>query len=131
MVYALLGQVPNALPPVGSALGVPVLTQVGPTVMEAAADEVRPGDVISCAGADFKGKKGLTPYHTTLGTGASPTLLVLVDVEPKKNKLRAVVQSQGKKGASPDEVSLRLDDLKAGIVKVFRVPPRQGWVADW
>ncbi|GAK62166.1 uncharacterized protein PAN0_001c0364 [Moesziomyces antarcticus] len=131
MVYALLGQVPNALPPVGSALGVPVLTQVGPTVMETAADEVRPGDVISCAGADFKGKKGLTPYHTTLGTGASPTLLVLVDVEPKKNKLRAVVQSQGKKGASPDEVSLRLDDLKAGIVKVFRVPPRQGWVADW
>ncbi|GAC73728.1 hypothetical protein PANT_9c00269 [Moesziomyces antarcticus T-34] len=131
MVYALLGQVPNALPPVGSALGVPVLTQVGPTVMEAAADEVRPGDVISCAGADFKGKKGLTPYHTTLGTGASPTLLVLVDVESKKNKLRAVVQSQGKKGASPDEVSLRLDDLKAGIVKVFRVPPRQGWVADW
>lgn len=99
--------------------------------MEAPTDEVRPGDIVSCTTADFKGKKGLAPYHMTFGSQSDPTLGIVVEVETKKNKLRCIIQSPNNKKGLPDEVSLRLDDLKSGIVKVFRVPPRQGWVNDW
>ena len=133
-VSSVLSQIPDALPPVGSSFGALILTQVGPTIMESSPDEVRPGDIVSCSQADFRGKKGLAPYHMTfaISPGAEPTTGIVVEVESKKNKLRCIVQSPttNKKGL-PDEVSLRLDDLKSGIVKVFRVPPRQGWLNDW
>ena len=130
-VQAILSSIPSALPPVGSSLGAPILTQVGPTVMDAAGDEVRPGDVVSCTQADFRGKKGLAPYHMTLGSQSDPTTGIVIEVEAKKNKLRCIVQSPNNKKGLPDELSLRLDDLKSGIVKVFRIAPRQGWVHDW
>uniref|UniRef100_V5E7Y2 SH3 domain-containing protein n=1 Tax=Kalmanozyma brasiliensis (strain GHG001) TaxID=1365824 RepID=V5E7Y2_KALBG len=125
----VLSQLP-ALPPVGTSLGTPVLTQVGATLMDPPTDEVRPGDLVWCSHADFRGKKGLAPYHTTLGT-TDPTVGVVVEVESKKNKLRCVIQSPAQKKGAAEEVSLRMDDLKSGVVKVFRVPPRQGWVAEW
>ncbi|CDW99641.1 hypothetical protein [Sporisorium scitamineum] len=129
-VQHIIASIPHALPPVGTSLGALLLTQVGPTVMDTGADEIRPGDIVFCSQADFKGKKGLAPYHTTLGFN-EPTTGIVVDVESKKNKLRCVVQSTSTRRGLPEELSLRLDDLKSGIVKVFRVPPRQGWVADW
>ncbi|SPO20171.1 uncharacterized protein UTRI_00564_B [Ustilago trichophora] len=131
LIQTILSSIPTALPPVGASLGCPILTQVGPTIMEAPTDEVRPGDIVSCTTADFKGKKGLAPYHMTFGSQSDPTLGIVVEVETKKNKLRCIIQSPNNKRGLPDEVSLRLDDLKSGIVKVFRVPPRQGWVNDW
>ncbi|SJX60543.1 uncharacterized protein SRS1_10186 [Sporisorium reilianum f. sp. reilianum] len=129
-VQHVIASLPHALPPVGTSLGALLLTQVGPTVMETGADEIRAGDIVFASQADFKGKKGLAPYHTTLGN-TEPSLGVVVDVEAKKNKLRCVIQSPATKRGTPEELSLRFDDLKSGIVKVFRVPPRQGWVADW
>lgn len=125
----VLAQLP-ALSPVGTSLGALLLTQVGATQMETPADEVRPGDLVWCHHADFRGKKGLAPYHTTLGA-SEPTTAIVVEVESKKNKLRCVLQSPAQKKGAPEEVSLRMDDLKSGVVKVFRVPPRQGWVAEW
>lgn len=130
-VQTLISQIPTALPPVGSSLGALVLTQVGPTIMEQGADEVRPGDIVSCSQADFRGKKGLAPYHMSFGSQGEPTTGIVVEVEAKKNKLRCIIQSPNNRKGLPDEVSLRLDDLKSGIVKVFRVPSRQGWVNDW
>lgn len=130
-VENMIGSVPNALPPVGQSLGVAILTQVGPTMMQPQADEVRSGDIVSCSQADFRGKKGLAPYHMTFGTQAEPTSGIVIECETKKNKLRCIVQSPNNKKGLPDEVSLRLDDLKSGIVKVYRVPPRQGWIQDW
>ncbi|PWZ02502.1 hypothetical protein BCV70DRAFT_196743 [Testicularia cyperi] len=130
-VQAMVSSIPFALPPVGHSLGAVILTQVGPTTMESAPDEVRPGDLVSCSQADFRGKRGLAPYHMTFGTQHEPTTAIVVECESKKNKLRCILQSPNNKKGLPDEVSLRLDDLKSGIVKVFRVPPRQGWVQDW
>ncbi|GAC93327.1 hypothetical protein PHSY_000892 [Pseudozyma hubeiensis SY62] len=129
LVQQIISATPS-LPPVGSSLGALILTQVGPTVMDTGADEVRPGDIVLCSQADFRGKKGLAPYHTTLGA-TEPTPAIVVEVESKKNKLRCVLQSPSSRKGLPEEVSLRLDDLKSGIVKVFRVPPRQGWVQNW
>ncbi|SOV08202.1 uncharacterized protein UDID_00766 [Ustilago sp. UG-2017a] len=121
----------QALPPVGLSLGATVLTQVGPTCMESN-DEPRPGDIVYCANADFKGKKGLAPYHALYGSQSDPLLAVVVEVEAKKNKLRCVTQGSGsKKGGAVEEISLRMDDFKSGIVKVYRVAPRVGWVKDW
>ncbi len=125
-VQHLISQLSStALPPVGHSLGAPILTQVGPTIMESF-DEVRPGDVVSCTTADFRGKKGLAPYHATFGSQTDPTLAIVVEVETKKNKLRCILQSPNNKKVLPDEVSLRLDDLKSGIVKVCRVPRGKG-----
>ena len=123
-VAHILSSLPQSLPPVGTSLGCVIHTQVGTTVMDSL-DEPHPGDIVSCSSADFKGKKGLAPYHFTLNCQG-----FIVDVEPKKNKLRTIIQSPTKKNG-PEEVSLRLDDLKSGIVKVYRVPPRSGWVMDW
>ncbi|SNX81830.1 uncharacterized protein MEPE_00535 [Melanopsichium pennsylvanicum] len=130
-IQSILAQIPTSLPPVGHSLGAPILTQVGPTIMESGGDEVRPGDIVSCNQADFRGKKGLAPYHQTFGTQSEPTVGVVIEVESKKNKLRCVIQSSNNKKGLAEEGSLRLDDLKAGIVKVYRVAPRQGWVNDW
>ncbi|EPQ26322.1 uncharacterized protein PFL1_06257 [Pseudozyma flocculosa PF-1] len=130
---SLITALPSALPPVGSSYGALILTQVGATVMETGADEPRPGDVAVCVGAELKGKRGLAPYHASYGSAADPLVAVVVECEAKKNKLRCVVQSgrsAGKGSKGIDEVSLRLDDLKSGVIKVFRVAKRQAWV-EW
>lgn len=120
-----------SLPPVGTSLGALILTQVGPTVVETGADEPRAGDIVLCSNADFRGKKGLAPYHTTLGSSL-PIPAILVDMEPKKNKLRCILQNPShSKKHHPEEISLRLDDLKSGILKIYRSPPRHGWLPHW
>lgn len=132
LVHAVLASVPLALPSVGASYGTTVFSQVGPTVTEGTADAVRAGDVIQCFGAELRGKKGLAPYHATFGTSHAPTVAIVVEHETKKQKLRVVLQGghEGKK-KGPEEVSLRLDDLKSGVVKAFRVPPRDGWIEEW
>lgn len=82
--------------------------------MEQIQEEIKPGDIVACFNSDFKGKKGLTPYHLTLGSKMEPTLAVVIENEAKKNKLKCVLQStqEGGKVKGPEEVSLRMDDLK-------------------
>lgn len=134
---------PQTLGPVGSSFGAIILAQAGSTTVDRGADEeVRPGDVVALHGADLKGKKGITNYHATFGTPQEPTFAVVVESESKKRKLRCVLQgpagsagsSTGSRLAStakgPEEVSLRLDDVKGGLVRVFRVAPRVGWLED-
>lgn len=96
--------------------------------MEKSSDEIKAGDIVACFNSDFKGKKGLTPYHLVLGSQLEPTLAIVVEVETKKNKLKCVLQNANK---GPEEVSLRLDDLKSGVLKVFRAVPNQGYLEDW
>ena len=114
----------GALPPVGGAFGAPILSQSGPTP-QPSLDDPRPGDVVAASNAEFKGKEGLASYHATY-----PAFLgVVTEFEAKKNKVRALMQNPA--GKKPiEEVSLRLDDLRAGSVRIWRPAPRQGWV-DW
>lgn len=148
--YALTSQLVQstrgALAPVNSSFGATVWSQVGSTVLERN-DEVRIGDVVELAGADFKGKKGLGGYHVTYGasaptgqsTVATSIFGVVVENESKKNRLRIITAPSGSGGkgsagagaVAVEEVTLKLDDLKAGLFKVMRVPPRGRWVESF
>jgi hypothetical protein len=131
-VAALLASVPDALPPAGASWGVPLLALAGGTVLDRGADVIRPGDVVGLWGADFKGKRGIVQYHTSFGSPNEPSIAVCVEHEERKNKLKVVLlpdaAASKRKTTAPEEVSLRLDDLKSGVVKVYRVASRS-WVA--
>lgn len=141
----------RALPPVGASFGVTVSSQVGSTVLDRGPDEViRPGDVVLLQGADFKGKKGLGSYHVTYGTantssgqsagsGNQSVYAVLVENDSKKNRWRVVTTSAAASPSSKptaqstvEEITLKMDDVRGGIIKVMRVPPRGGvWVKQF
>ena len=122
----VLRSAPKTLPPIGSSFGYPILVQVGPTVTEQAGDEVRPGDFVACYGADLSGRKGIAPYHMQIGSPNDPTIAIAIEYEEKKRKIRCIVQRK-----TPEELSIRLDDLKSGIIKVGRPIPKEGWIEDW
>ncbi|PWN38745.1 hypothetical protein IE81DRAFT_327191 [Ceraceosorus guamensis] len=139
-INSLIQLIPDALPPAGSSFGISLLALAGATVLDRGADAPRAGDVIALWGADLKGKRGLASYHVTYGTTQDPALAVIVDpgsADDKKNKIRAVIQisatttttnaSAKDKLKGPEEVSIRLDDLKSGVLKIFRVPSR-AWI---
>lgn len=122
------------LPPVGLAFGPTVLSQVGQTVLDKAAGDEPPraGDVLLLQGpADFKGKKGLgSSYHVAYGGPQQPLFAIVVEVEKGKKgglKIRGVTQQS----SSVEEVTLKLEDLKSGVLKVMRVVRRGEWVRDW
>lgn len=130
----------SALPPVGSSFGAIVLAQAATTPVDQGSDEIRPGDIVALHGADFKGKRGLTPYHVTYGTTQEPAFACVLEAtleSSKKRKLRCILvptsSATGKassKGGLPEEVSLRLDDVKSGLLRVFRVAPKYGWLPE-
>ncbi|CAO1623510.1 unnamed protein product [Parajaminaea phylloscopi] len=140
----------RALPPVGSSFGCTVLSQVGSTILDRGPDDtVRVGDIVQLQGADFKGKKGLGSYHSVFGSaqpgGAqhadvhSLVYGVIVEVDAKKRRWRIITTSAAahpsakatSSATQADEVTLRLDDLRGGLVKVMRVTPRGGWVRNF
>ncbi|PWN36522.1 uncharacterized protein FA14DRAFT_3577 [Meira miltonrushii] len=129
----------NALPPVGSSFGAIVLAQAATTPVDQGSDEIRPGDIVALHGADFKGKRGLTPYHVTYGTAQEPAFACVLEAtseSSKKRKLRCILvptsSATGKpsKSGLPEEVTLRLDDVKSGLLRVFRVAPKHGWLPE-
>ncbi len=127
LVYGLLHNAPATLPPVGRSYGFPILAQSGATLAHAPADDVRPGDYVVCYGAELSGRKGLTGYSMSVGAPHEPTVGIAIEYEEKnKRKIRCVVQRKG-----PEEISIRLDDLKSGVVQVGRPIPRSGWIEDW
>ncbi|KDN44546.1 hypothetical protein K437DRAFT_294804 [Tilletiaria anomala UBC 951] len=125
-LQAVLQAAPQTLPPVGTSYGVPILVQAGPMVTESGADDIKVGDFVVCYGADLSGRKGFAPYHLQIGSPNDPTAAIVVEYDEKKRKVRCILQRR-----APEEVSIRLDDLKAGIIKVGRPIPREGWIEDW
>ena len=85
-----------------------------------------PGDFVACYGADLSGRKGIAPYHMQIGSPNDPTIAIAIEYEEKKRKIRCIVQRK-----TPEELSIRLDDLKSGIIKVGRPIPKEGWIEDW
>lgn len=126
------------LPSVGSSFGAIILAQAGTTPVDTGADEIRPGDVVALHGADLKGKRGLTPYHATYGSANDPTFACVIEADSsstsKKRKLRCLLVAASGSGSAatsrPEEVSIRLDDVRSGLLRVFRVAPRQGWLPN-
>ncbi|KAI0657249.1 hypothetical protein C8Q70DRAFT_1046210 [Cubamyces menziesii] len=120
-VTAVLGQVPNAAQPAHpfDSFGYLVYSQSASAVQRRVSD-IMPGDVLVVEEAKFKGHKGLQSYHQNVGVG-QPLFAVIGDFEAKKSKVKVFQANQHVGHQSVESASYRLEDLKSGTVKIFRV----------
>ncbi|KIJ64569.1 hypothetical protein HYDPIDRAFT_154226 [Hydnomerulius pinastri MD-312] len=121
-VRAVLAQVPGAqVAPGNEEWGYVVYAQTGSAVQRRVS-EIMPGDVIAFWDAKLKGHKGLHAYSQTVGAGDGGALVGIVsEFEAKKSKVRIWQANQHVGQQTVESVSYRLEDLKNGHVKVFRV----------
>ncbi|KAJ7069278.1 hypothetical protein C8F01DRAFT_1015094 [Mycena amicta] len=126
-VNASLKETPSAARPVAGpvpashAWGYLVYSQSAGVVQKRLTD-IMPGDVVVLFDAKFKGHKGLTTYSQTVGAG-EPLVGVVSEFEAKKSKVRVFQANQHVGAQTVEAASYRLEDLKSGICKVYRVLP--------
>ncbi|PCH39841.1 hypothetical protein WOLCODRAFT_88321 [Wolfiporia cocos MD-104 SS10] len=120
-ITAVLNQVPNALQPEPpyDMFGYLIYAQAGSSVQRRVSD-VMPGDIIVLQDAKFKGHKGLQMYHQTVGAG-EPLYAVIADCEVKKSKVKVFQANQHVGQQTVESASYRLEDLKSGSIKIYRV----------
>ncbi|KAF9483580.1 hypothetical protein BDN70DRAFT_904154 [Pholiota conissans] len=121
-VQAVFAAVPNAAPvptPAGE-WGYLVYVQNGPSVQKRAS-EIMPGDIVEIHDAKLKGHKGLQTYHQNVGGAGEILVGVVGEFEAKKTKIRVFHANQHVGQQTVESVSYRLEDLKSGVVKVYRV----------
>ncbi|TRM64164.1 hypothetical protein BD626DRAFT_547867 [Schizophyllum amplum] len=118
-IAATLHEVPNAQAVAPDAYGALVYVQAGPTVQKRVS-EILPGDVVLLRDARLKGHKGLTAYTLAVGQGED-VVGIVGEFEAKKSKVRVFQANQHVGQQTVESVSYRLDDLKSGTIKVFRV----------
>lgn len=122
-IRSAMREVPNALvvDTPADTYGYLVYHQNGASVQKRAS-EIMPGDIVFLADAKFKGHKGLQAYSQHVGTGVGGSVLGIVsEFEPKKSKVKVYQANQHVGQQTVESVSYRLDDLKTGVFKVFRV----------
>ncbi|KAG9247772.1 SH3 domain protein [Calycina marina] len=92
-------------------------------------DEIRPGDIITFRNAKFQGKHG--PMHAKYSTevGKPDHVGVVAEWDGTKKKVRAWEQGREGQSRKVKLESFKLDDLRSGEVKIWRVMPRSwvGW----
>ncbi|KAL7948563.1 hypothetical protein V8C42DRAFT_342586 [Trichoderma barbatum] len=90
-------------------------------------DVIRPGDIITIRNAKFQGKHG--PMHAKYSSevGKPDHVGVVAEWDGTKKKVRA--WEQGRDGKKVKQESYKLDDLRSGEVKIWRVVSRNwvGW----
>ncbi|EEB87445.1 hypothetical protein MPER_15199 [Moniliophthora perniciosa FA553] len=118
-IQAALREVPNASSVTPDAYGYLIYMQAGSSVQKRAS-EILPGDVVWLKDAKMKGHKGIQTYHQTVGV-EEPVVGVVSEFEPKKFKIRVFQANQHVGQQTVESVSYRLEDLKSGVVKVYRV----------
>ncbi|KAH9824140.1 hypothetical protein DFH28DRAFT_944641 [Melampsora americana] len=79
-------------------------------------DDIKPGDIVASYGASFKGK-GIGHGSMNLGTVTNAHVAIVAEHDVKKNKFKAYGVWHGK----VELISYRIDELKSGSIKVFRV----------
>lgn len=95
-------------------------------------DEIRRGDVAVFRGSKFQGHKGSlhTKYQAEAGRQDNVHVGIVYEWDGAKRKIRVYEQPEnGAAGGKVKAESYRLNDLKSGEVKVFRVVGRDyvGW----
>jgi len=118
-VDAVLSQVPNAARPSPPSYGYLIYLQVGSAVQKRASD-IMPGDIVMLSDAKFKGHKGIHTYHQNVGA-EQPLVGIVGEFEPKKSKIKVFEANQHVGQQTVESVSYRLEDMKSGTMKIFRV----------
>ncbi|KAK0487822.1 hypothetical protein IW261DRAFT_1450167 [Armillaria novae-zelandiae] len=118
-IEAVLNEVPGAAPPSPPSYGYVIYMQSGSSVQKRAG-EIMPGDVVWLSDAKLKGHKGIQTYSQHVGT-KEPLVGIISEFEAKKFKLRVFQANQHVGQQTVESVSYRLEDLKSGVVKVFRI----------
>ncbi|KAF9881712.1 sh3 domain-containing protein [Colletotrichum karsti] len=90
-------------------------------------DQIRPGDIISVRNARFQGKHGPMHAKYSMEVGKPDHVAVVSEWDGTKKKVRA--WEQGRESKKVKVESFKLDDLRSGEVKIWRVMPRSwvGW----
>jgi len=118
----VLAGVPNAAPisVTSREYGYLVYAQNGSSVQKRVS-EILPGDIVEIHEGKFKGHKGLHTYHQNVGGSGESLLGIVGEFEAKKLKIRVFHANQHVGQQTVESVSYRLEDLKSGTVKVYRV----------
>ncbi|KAI1490545.1 hypothetical protein F5X96DRAFT_669599 [Biscogniauxia mediterranea] len=127
LIFELLRPLSGALMPVGTrAYGALVYANLANASTQLN-DEIRPGDIISIRNAKFQGKHGPMHAKYTMEVGKPDHVAVVSEWDGTKKKVRA--WEQGRESKKVKQESFKLDDLRSGEVKIWRVMPRSwiGW----
>ncbi|KAI1755243.1 hypothetical protein F4782DRAFT_441084 [Xylaria castorea] len=129
LVHELLRPLKEALLPVGTrAYGALVYSNMANAATQLN-DEIRPGDIISIRNAKFQGKHGPVHAKYTMEVGKPDHVAIVAEWDGTKKKVRA--WEQGRENRKVKQESFKLEDLRSGEVKIWRVMPRTwvGWSA--
>ncbi|KAL2856586.1 hypothetical protein BJY01DRAFT_203055 [Aspergillus pseudoustus] len=127
LVNHLLSPLKDALRPVGNrAYGALVYSNMANASVQQN-DEIRPGDIVSFRNARFQGHRGTMHQKYSAEVGKPDHVGIVVDWDGTKKKIRA--WEQGRESKKVKVESFKLNDLRSGECKVWRVMPRSwvGW----
>lgn len=127
LVQQLLSPLPEALRPVGTrAYGALVYSNLANASVQQN-DEIRAGDIVSFRNARFQGHRGTMHQKYSAEVGKPDHVAVVVDWDGTKKKIRA--WEQGRESKKVKMESFKLNDMRSGECKVWRVMPRSwiGW----
>ncbi|KAH9887148.1 hypothetical protein F4778DRAFT_757368 [Xylariomycetidae sp. FL2044] len=127
LVFELLRPFKDVLHPVGTrAFGALVYANLANASTQLN-DEIRPGDIISIRNAKFQGKHGAMHAKYSVEVGKPDHVAVVAEWDGTKKKVRA--WEQGRESKKIKQESFKLEDLRSGEVKIWRVMPRSwiGW----
>ncbi|PWY74612.1 hypothetical protein BO94DRAFT_559737 [Aspergillus sclerotioniger CBS 115572] len=127
LVQHLLSPLSDALLPVGTrAYGALVYSNLANASVQQN-DEIRAGDIVSFRNARFQGHRGTMHQKYSAEVGKPDHVGVVVDWDGTKKKIRA--WEQGRESKKVKVESFKLNDLRSGECKVWRVMPRSyvGW----
>ncbi|OAA58731.1 SH3 domain protein [Cordyceps fumosorosea ARSEF 2679] len=127
LVLELLRPLHGALWPVGTrAYGALVYSNMANASTQQH-DVIRPGDIVSFRNSKFQGKHGAMHAKYSAEVGKPDHVAIVAEWDGTKKKLRA--WEQGRENKKVKMESYKLDDLRSGEVKVWRVVARNwvGW----
>ncbi|KKA27093.1 hypothetical protein TD95_001133 [Thielaviopsis punctulata] len=129
LIHELLRPHSDALGPVGTgSFGAAVYVNIDNMTTQQH-DQIRPGDILVVREARFQGKHGPMHAKYSMEVGKPEHVAVVAEWDGMKKKVRA--WEQGRESKKVKMESYKLEDLRGGQVRIWRVMPRTwvGWSA--
>ncbi|CAM1503082.1 Fc.00g078580.m01.CDS01 [Cosmosporella sp. VM-42] len=127
LIFELLRPFKDALAPIGTrAYGALVYSNMANASTQQN-DVIRAGDILTVRNAKFQGKHGPMHAKYSVEVGKPDHVAIVSEWDGTKKKVRA--WEQGRESKKVKVESFKLDDLRSGEVKIWRVMPRSwvGW----